>query len=384
MIEFRKIRKTGGSTYIITLPKKWIKLHNIKANQNLECITQEDGNLLLNPLQSVEFRKIQSTGGSSSIVSLPKDWVISNHLRTSQEIAILPQENGMLLLNPHIHIEKERLVKKIDINAKMTPNFLLRLIIGSYVMGYSLIKISANREFPSKFRDVIINFIKMTVGIEIAEENFSEIILQETISINDMTFEKGIKRMEILVKSMHKDISLALETHDQHLLTSVILRDEEINKFHRLVRHQMNRIINNTFLAQYSKVSIERLKQNFLLSQNIERIGDHTVNIARHISSHFALIDGSNHIPKIKEMSTLVLSSLSQCMNAWKTGKIILANEIVEKSQVFDELYHSFLDPIEAKTIHFSLFLIKEEFKKISLLIANIAEIIIDSLIREM
>ena len=381
MIDIRKIRKTGGSTYIVTLPKKWVDYHRIKPNQNLECIIQKDGNLLINPFQSPVFRRVQKIGGSSLIISLPKEWITANHLKEKQEIALISQENGMMVLNSHVELEKENLIKNIQVNRKTEPNFLLRLLIGCYVMGFATINIGSKLEFPSQCRDIIIEFTRMIIGMEIVGETMTSINLQETITINDKLFEKGIKRMEILVKSMQKDIIYAIESNNQDLLNKVIFRDDEINKLHRLVRRQMNRILRNAKIPYYSNISISTLKQNFLISQNIERIGDQTANIARFIKNNFITLRDLKIIQTIKKMSELILSVLDQSFLSWKSENIKLANDCIERIEEFNELYNSFFNDVGQKKEIFSLYLIREEFKKSILLAQNIAEIVIDIMV---
>jgi len=53
-IETRKVQKTGGSSYIISLPKVWIDKHGVKKNDTLGILSQPDGNLLITP-QSLFF-----------------------------------------------------------------------------------------------------------------------------------------------------------------------------------------------------------------------------------------------------------------------------------------------------------------------------------------
>ncbi|MHA1292848.1 MAG: AbrB/MazE/SpoVT family DNA-binding domain-containing protein [Promethearchaeota archaeon] len=36
IIEHRKVQQTGGSSFIISLPKEWIKKHEIKKNDPLK------------------------------------------------------------------------------------------------------------------------------------------------------------------------------------------------------------------------------------------------------------------------------------------------------------------------------------------------------------
>jgi len=48
-MEIRRIQQTGGSSFIITLPKEWIKLNKINKNDQLGLFSKSDGTLLITP-----------------------------------------------------------------------------------------------------------------------------------------------------------------------------------------------------------------------------------------------------------------------------------------------------------------------------------------------
>ncbi|HNZ87029.1 MAG TPA: AbrB/MazE/SpoVT family DNA-binding domain-containing protein, partial [Methanofastidiosum sp.] len=56
-MEIRKVQITGGSSYVITLPKEWIKSLNIKKNDSLGLLVQNDGTLLVTPDKIMEKKR---------------------------------------------------------------------------------------------------------------------------------------------------------------------------------------------------------------------------------------------------------------------------------------------------------------------------------------
>ncbi len=66
--ELRKLQLTGGSTYIISLPKKWIALNQLKKNNTLIVRTEDDGSLSVMPPDLAKQEKPQE----AHIASLPK------------------------------------------------------------------------------------------------------------------------------------------------------------------------------------------------------------------------------------------------------------------------------------------------------------------------
>ena len=55
-MEIRKVQVTGGSSYVITLPKEWVKSMEIQKNDPVGLIAQPDGTLLITPKPSGERR----------------------------------------------------------------------------------------------------------------------------------------------------------------------------------------------------------------------------------------------------------------------------------------------------------------------------------------
>jgi phosphate uptake regulator len=73
-MEIRRVQLTGGSSYIITLPKEWINSVHIKKNDPLGMHIQSDGTLLITPKITQEYKRIRrqsypQTSVSSSIIN---------------------------------------------------------------------------------------------------------------------------------------------------------------------------------------------------------------------------------------------------------------------------------------------------------------------------
>ena len=54
-MEIRKVQISGGSSFIVSLPKKWIKSTNIKKNDPVGLVVQPDGTLLITPNISGDY-----------------------------------------------------------------------------------------------------------------------------------------------------------------------------------------------------------------------------------------------------------------------------------------------------------------------------------------
>ncbi len=126
---------------------------------------------------NIETRKVQKTGGSTYIISLPKEWIDKHGIQVKDTIGILSQPDGNLLITPYISSEKLIKEKKFDVEEIKNSDFLFRLLIGAYIMGYNIIEVRSSKKFESVIRDTVRNFSKITIGTEIMEESDNIIVI---------------------------------------------------------------------------------------------------------------------------------------------------------------------------------------------------------------
>ena len=161
---------------------------------------------------NIETRKVQKTGGSSYIVSLPKVWIDKHGVKKNDTLGILSQPDGNLLITPKIDNETAIKTKEIIVEDYEDENFLFRVLIGAYIMGFSRIIIKSARKFEPIIRDIITNFTQIAIGPEIVEESNNFIVIKDLLNPKEMPFEKTLKRMYILVQAMHEDSINAFKT----------------------------------------------------------------------------------------------------------------------------------------------------------------------------
>jgi len=229
----------------------------------------------------MEIRRVQLTGGSSYIITLPKEWINSTHIKKNDPLGMHIQSDGTLLITPKINQEQLQKVKEFDVSHIPKSHYLLQLLIGAYISGYTSLKISSPSRMSTATRNVVRSFIQLAIGPEVIEETDSSIILKDLHNPTEMPFDRTIKRMHIIVKGMNEDAIRALETKDTTLAEDVKSRDDDIDRLHWFVARQYNILLQNASLTDKMNVSIQMASTCFLISRIIERIGDHVVRIAQ-------------------------------------------------------------------------------------------------------
>jgi phosphate uptake regulator len=88
--------------------------------------------------------------------------------------------------------------------------------------------------------------------------------------------------MFVIVKNMHQDAIVALETHNRTLAQDVINRDTDADRLNWLIARQTNMLMQNASLSRKMGISPGLAMHYYMLSRIIERVGDHAVRIAEH------------------------------------------------------------------------------------------------------
>ncbi|HJJ76974.1 MAG TPA: phosphate uptake regulator PhoU, partial [Methanocorpusculum sp.] len=102
----------------------------------------------------MEIRKIQVTGGSSYVLSLPKSWIRERNIQKNDPIGVVSQADGTLLITPNIQYDRTNKVKEFPLKDYPDPQMLLRSLIGAYISGFTVIKITSAGRIPPKVRQV--------------------------------------------------------------------------------------------------------------------------------------------------------------------------------------------------------------------------------------
>ena len=126
----------------------------------------------------MEIRKVQITGGSSYVVTLPKDWAQSHKIKKNDPLGMIVQGDGTLLVTKDIHEKPIQRTKRIDVTAIHDPTYLFRLLIGTYIAGFTTIEVFSKTRLPPSIGMIVRDFTQMTIGPEVVEETDNQIILK--------------------------------------------------------------------------------------------------------------------------------------------------------------------------------------------------------------
>lgn len=283
-----------------------------------------------------ETRKLQVTGGSTYILSLPKRWVTQNGLEKGSPLLIREEENGSLAILPpelgRIEKTEEALIK---VSPEESSEALVRKTVSVYLSGYNIIHIRAKdkEEVLSTQRNAVKTFARnMLVGTEIVIDTSTDLTLQVLLSYPELSVPSALRRMSIITASMHKDAITALRKIDYQLAKDVRATDYEVNRFHLYIIRQLKMAIQNPRII--TEIGLKKPRDLLgyrLVTKMVERTADHATNIAKNV---LLLKKNLNEefLQIIQEMNKVAISSFETAIESLFRLDFDLAESVIAKA----------------------------------------------------
>jgi phosphate uptake regulator len=319
----------------------------------------------------MDTRKVQRTGKSTYIVSLPKNWATKNGVCAGSIIFITQSDNGALMLSTD---RSERDLKaKLEIGDK-SGEVLIRDIIGCYLGGYRTIEVTSSHISSEQKRDLR-QIVNKLIGPEILEETISKVVIQDLLSSEELQAQQALKRIKTVVKSMIQDSLTALINCDKDLAEDVIQRDNDVDRLNLLISRQFTEILRSGSVKQEMLSSITAF--NYMLAaSNLERAADHAHRIAD-IAYHCDVCSNekfSDELSRLKsEFEGLVDDSITFLLQMDSER----ANELIEKIKIIQNRVQS-LTNLGIINRESEIRVVTSSIERISDYIMNICELTIN------
>jgi len=331
--------------------------------------------------QPVEFRKVQITGGSTYVVSLPKKWIETVELKPKDQVALVPQPDMSLLLVPRGELKpKEASESLFDASQINRPEAVVTEFIARYLVGYDIIRVKLKDAMTRGFLRSSIH--QKLIGVEIMEENANEIIAQCLLGSVDLPLDRALRRMHILMVFMFKDAIEALRTNDQALAQEIVRRDDEVDRLYLFIVRQLKAAVDNRLLVEEIGLSSPKDCLGYrLIVKSIERSADHAARITKEISTLETPLEKQT-IESLVAVSELATEIQENSMKALYKYDAELVHETMAKVRNVAELEAKLIEKllklqIDARTI-VSIRLILESMRRIAEYGTDIAEIAVN------
>ena len=284
----------------------------------------------------METRKLYMTGGSTYVVSLPKKWVKKSGLERGDSVVVIEQE-GSILIEPGA---VERGPKQITIDVSDVPSIdaLERLIIAYYLVGFDTIKIKLSGEDNLDYKKGIRKILKFLIGVEIVEDIGDSVTMEILLDHKRMPTIDVLKRMHIINKSMLTDMVRVFDEGNLDLARDVIYREREIDRLYFLVVRQLKSAVRYQAVSDKLGITHQRDSLGFrIVIKSFERIADHLEGILQNYIK-LAEIEKKPDMKEFSQLATQVLGVYDGAVSAmFKQDQNLLDKVFIEDKEIDKE-----------------------------------------------
>ena len=331
-----------------------------------------------------QVRKIQFTGKSSYIVSLPKEWIKDQGIKQGDQVSVVRQGSSVIEIKPiNFGRRATQDAATLVITSKDDKHTITRKLIALYFLHYKTINVKPkNGRIDPNQRIAIRNTVKkILMGAEITADSTNEITIQVLINLVELSIDGAFKRMLHLSKSMQNDALLALSENNKELAQEVLNSDDDVDRFSFYIVRQLTIAIENSHMLEEMGFTNARDCMGYRIAvKNIERLADHAVSLSKDI------LDFENPMPEkiivnIKEMSDFSLSVIDDtCLALFKNDYTSAEKAIAESYNIskYEKRVIDLLKTVKNEETAFRVRRIVENIRRISEYASDIGEVVLN------
>ncbi len=282
-------------------------------------------------------RKLIKIGNSTLLLSVPREWVITNNLTKGDEVEIVVDQDKLSVWCDS-RLKKEKLVLDITDFREM----MARLLYAIYKSGIDEVEVrSKDPALIDKIKSVI---YKEAAGFEILNEgkDFCTIV---NVSGKIEDFHNMVRRLFLVTLTMGQESVSSMKKN--RVIENILYLEQENNRLTTILTRAMNK---------YGSYGFKKIGPIYFVVQELEKIGDQYKYMAQYFIK-------KNKKPTLRPSTIKVLEDSSQLLriiyeffytfNAKKLEEIRdMRQDIVDKA---NDLYGQKLTDDEMVLLHHSL-----------------------------
>jgi len=316
------------------------------------------------------IRRLQKIG-SSILVSLPIEWVKANKLKKSDEVELETGTSSISITPtgsskpPKEVVIEYPVSKEENISADVT---------GAYLLGYDIIKIKGKSAISIEDREKIRGLMRRLVGMEIVDEDATNVNVQFLLDATTLSPDKILKRMSSIALGMFRDTINSLTSEDKTVLQTLPSRDDEIDRqYFLLVRLIRSAMVDKKLATALNLGNIDIL--DYRIAANLlETAGDTIVELANSVQD---LSTAKSELRRFYDIASEIERIHEKAITSFIENNRLLAIEVITLQRNYQKKIsetRSSLQPKKQVSIH--LLDLVYTFEKLSRCWADVADLV--------
>ena len=308
----------------------------------------------------MEFRKLIRFGNSSYVVSIPKKWIKKNQVGKGDIIYLEEDKDGNIVLSPKEIPEPEPRTFHLDITT-LSRLRIKREVSSAYINNYQYYELRSKKPLqdPLETKEILTYYI----GLEVMEETSNRILVKDFVDVKMISIEELIKKMDLLLQSMFQDLKA-------FQLSNLLSREKEIDKLFFLVRKLILYHLHNPSLMKLHKKTTSEFLLLQDVTFTVEEIGDEIKYLTALLQKNFKKEDiAPDYFELLDELHQYYAQSLVIVMSQNYEKAIELSEQKAALKEKINKTFSIVKLPLKSPTQSFEAGVVMTHMLRITSLI---------------
>jgi len=224
----------------------------------------------------METRKIQSVGGGTYTVSIPKDWADEQGITTGDTVGLHRHIDGILAIQTPERTD----TGPSQITVHLTPaetDAIEHTLRAAYAAGTKEVRLENPETFTAQQRRIVSCVARNLTGVSVVEDNETEMVVRTLLATDEVSVTQSVRQLRFVVLSMHRDGTATMTGDGQP--AQLAERDDQADRLHAMISRSFARGIRRLDEIDALGVTRPELFELWATTRELERVGDHADGI---------------------------------------------------------------------------------------------------------
>lgn len=289
-----------------------------------------------------EGRKLQLAGGTTYMISLPRRWVLSHQLRPGDTLYV-DQIGDSITFRAQGTDRAPTRTMEIDAPTDGPDAHLLRNLIAAYIAGYGVVHLRFPPGDGTSARRVAREFCRLVTGPVIVEEDRAHVTIQDLSDAAEVNAGRYVRRMHAVVRAMLSEAVDVFLSGDTARAGALAEREREVDRLYWMVakRHRFGA---ERSTASPTAADEEAFRAFRPVAKLLERTGDQAVRIARtrRRGKERAARPEGEPARELRQLTEQVIALLDDAVLALASGDATIAHRTIDGERACGEALRAF------------------------------------------
>lgn len=225
----------------------------------------------------METRKIQSVGGGTYTVSIPKEWADAQGITAGDTVELHRHIDGIIAVQAP---ECERTAPaRITVHlTREETDEIERTIRAAYATGTKTVRLENPETFTAEQTDILQGVARNLTGVSVSETSPTEITVKTMLEAGEISVVQSVRQLRFVVLSMHRDATGLLAQGGGSPTAND--QDDQADRLSAMITRSFSRAIRRLDEVDALGVTRAELFELWETTRELERVGDHAEAIA--------------------------------------------------------------------------------------------------------